>query len=256
MNKKWMLFVSLVTLGAFSLGAATGTKITATLKQQQINYKGTSYSKEVVEYKGTNYVPLREFSNLLGVSANYEKGIIELGEGASETTTPVSETTPASPAAPVSPAPASQVADKSNPAPVGTRQKVEVTTYAGNYTAELYVKEVIRGAAAWSKIKEVNMFNEAAAPGKEYILAKINMKVLAATSKVDVASFDFNVYSGNGSKYDSCSTVEPSPVFAGALYSGDTLEGWAVFEVDQTDQAPKIGWGQKTDGTGGVWFLI
>lgn len=80
MNKKLALFISMLTIGAFTVGAATGTKITATLMQQPIVLDGTTNTKQVINYNNSTYVPLREFANMTGISVNYQNGKIYVGE--------------------------------------------------------------------------------------------------------------------------------------------------------------------------------
>lgn len=244
MNKKLALFVSILTVGSFSLGAATGTRITATLKQQQINYSGSTYNKQVIEYKGTNYVPLREFGNILGTNATYQNGVIYLSGGNQS-------------ASSGSVAQASSYS-RINPAPVGTSQKVTVDNFSDKYTAEVCVKEVIRGNAAWNKIKEANMFNDEPSADKEYILAKISIKAISVADdkKLDVSKYNFNLYSSSNSEYDTVSVVEPDPALGGSIYTGASTEGWCAFLVNKNDSAPKIVYGQKYDGTGGIWFSL
>ena len=80
----------------------------------------------------------------------------------------------------------------SNPAPLNTIQTISGTSpmsFSQTYTAEMSVKEIVRGAEAWSRLQAANMFNSPAPEGYEYILARIYFKVL------DVAkgqTFDLN----------------------------------------------------------------
>lgn len=78
--KKSRIIAGALLLTSFTVGAATGTKITAELKSQQISYNGSNVSKKVVSYDGTTYVPLREFSQLVGIPVEYKNNIIYLGE--------------------------------------------------------------------------------------------------------------------------------------------------------------------------------
>jgi len=80
--KKGLLFIGILLI-AFTVGAATGTKITAELRNQSINYNGNLSGQQVISYKGTTYVPLKAFSSLVGVSVNYKDGIVYLGEDSS-----------------------------------------------------------------------------------------------------------------------------------------------------------------------------
>ena len=52
LKKKVAVFMGVMTVGAFSIGAATGIRVAATYKQQQINYYYYVYSKPVIEFDG------------------------------------------------------------------------------------------------------------------------------------------------------------------------------------------------------------
>lgn len=77
--KKVLAFLGVLLLGV-TVGAATGVKITAELKNQKINFNGNLSNQEIISYKGSTYVPLRAFSNLVNIPVNYKDGIIYLGE--------------------------------------------------------------------------------------------------------------------------------------------------------------------------------
>lgn len=240
MKKRLLLGLAIITCTSFTVGAATGGKITAYLNQQKIVCNGSTSTKQVISYNSSTYVPLREFANMVGVNVNYQDGTIFVGDntGSTATTTTYSRT---------------------NPAPIGTTQAITVKDYIDNYKAEVCVKEVIRGDAAWQKIKEANMFNDEAENGKEYILAKISVKAISIDEdkKLDVSRYNFKCYSASNMEYsDLWSVVEPEPTLGGSIYTGASTEGWVAFQVDKTDLAPKIVYGQSYDGTGGIWFSL
>lgn len=80
MKSKLALFaLSFMLLGG-TIGAATGIKITAELRPQQVSYKGNIVNQQVLSYKDNTYVPLKVFGNLLGIPVNYKNGIIYLDE--------------------------------------------------------------------------------------------------------------------------------------------------------------------------------
>ena len=84
-NKKFIL-TAIAALGlCFSVGAATGVKISAELKKQVINVGGKESTNEVIAYEGTTYVPLRQVGNMLGAKVEYKDGVIYLGEEKVET---------------------------------------------------------------------------------------------------------------------------------------------------------------------------
>ena len=82
MKKQKFILTAVVALGlCFSVGAATGVKISAELKNQPMQVNGTSVTKEVITYNNTTYVPLRQVGEMLGASVGYQDGIVVL-EGA------------------------------------------------------------------------------------------------------------------------------------------------------------------------------
>lgn len=73
--------VLLATLSiAFTVGAATGTRISAMLQNQRIYVNGNYYTERVISYNGTTYVPLRRFSNFLEVPVDYRNNVIYVGD--------------------------------------------------------------------------------------------------------------------------------------------------------------------------------
>lgn len=102
---------------------------------------------------------------------------------------------------------------------------------------ELTITEVKRGGSAWNMIKGANMFNDKPAQGKEYLLAKIKIKVIETKDDepYNVETSDFKMVSSKGVVYDSPSIVEPEPKLDGEVYSGGVIEGWESFEVDKSD---------------------
>jgi hypothetical protein len=88
--KKSLLFIGTLLL-AFTIGAATGTKISATLQNQSIVYNGATSTQKVISYNGTTYVPLRGFSDLVKIPVKYSNSTIYLGANNTEST-PIAST--------------------------------------------------------------------------------------------------------------------------------------------------------------------
>ena len=118
--------------------------------------------------------------------------------------------------------------------------------------------EIIRGAEAWNKIINANMFNDEAPDGYEYILARIAFSVLDTKTDfaVDSPEYDFDTFSSNNEEMEKVSVVEPEPQMADRLYEGGNTEGWITVMVRKDDPAPKIAYGLDYDGTGGIWFAL
>lgn len=192
-----------------------------------------------ISYKNRTYLPVRAIGEALGINIDWINATrtVVIGDSIDTTT----------------------IYSRTNPAPIGVAQRVTVDDYLNSYTAEVTVKETIRGEAAWEKIKEANMFNEEAGPDEEYILAKIYIKAIQVKDdkSIDVSSVNFDLYSEGNTKYnDFHSVVTPEPSISTSLYSGAEHEGYAAFKVKKADKNPKIAYGLNYDGTGGIWLKI
>jgi len=128
-----------------------------------------------------------------------------------------------------------------------------------NYEARVTLQEVLRGAEAWSRIKEANQFNDPADPGFEYLLARIRFEYLKAEDPdktYDLNSFQFTAVSSEGKEYEYAFVVEPQPQLSASLYPGASHEGWAAFRVTLYDTAPLLTFGRDYSGRGGVWWKL
>ena len=197
-------------------------------------------SNEPFIYNGTTYLPVRAVSEAVGKKVTWDgnTNTVYLGEVPAST--------------------GQSAYSRTNPAPIGTAQTYRVDDYSEKYTANVQILSVERGDAAWSKIKEANMFNDEPESGKEYILAKVKIAVsnVQDDKAVSVSGYMFDAFSGSNVEYDLPSIVEPEPEFYGDIYSGSSKEGYIAFEVDKSDTAPKAVFGRKYDGTGGIWFKL
>lgn len=240
--KKKMFWVVVISLGAsFSLGAATGVKITAELKQQNIIQAGKTMSKEVVTYKGTTYVPLREFANLVGVNIDYKEGNIYLGDDINT--------------------PSISSYNYNNPAPIGTPQIGYSIHYkTGKYTAEIKITEVIRGNEALEIIKANNKYGTIIGDNEEYLIAKISAKILT-TEKDGAIPFDTNnfiAYSGNNKSYAMAPIYRIPNQLSATLTKNGSTEGYVYLEVNKDDKHPKLGLRTSDSNiiTKGIWFAL
>lgn len=82
------------------------------------------------------------------------------------------------------------------------------------------------------------MFNSE--PKDEYILAKIDvsMDTVKDDKAVSINGYDFDCYSSSNVKYDK--VVVGTPELNTYLYEGGSTVGYVVFEVQQTDENPKM----------------
>lgn len=147
---------------------------------------------------------------------------------------------------------------RSNPAPVGTAQTINIESYSGDYSTTITVTEVIRGADAWTMIQEANRYNSEPTSGTEYIVVKVKADLISAENdrSVSFSEYSFDCFNAQGTEYQNVSVVDPSPEFSGSIYAGGSMEGYIVVSVDETDTAPRIVYGANYDGTGGIWFSL
>lgn len=82
--KKGILVVCLSLSMVITASAFVQKTISATMKSQDIAYKGNNMNQEVLVYNNTTYVPLRNFSEIVGVPVEYKNGVIYLGDTANQ----------------------------------------------------------------------------------------------------------------------------------------------------------------------------
>ena len=237
-----LLFVLVIPVVASSISATLEyNNIKITLDGIQLEPKDAN--GKVVEpfiIEGTTYLPVRAVSNALGLDVGWNDG-----------TKTVMLSTPG--------IAASGTYGRTNPAPVGTTQKINIDDYSNTYIATITITELLRGNAAWIKIQEANLYNDEPEAGKEYILAKIKLSAsnVKDDKAVSLSSYSFTAFSSDNVQYtDTFWEVTPSPEFSGDIYDGATLEGYAAYTVNANDTAPKIVFGNNYDGTGGIWFAL
>lgn len=170
--KKGLFIIGALTLCSFTVGAATGIKINAELKNQIVNCNGGRINQEVVSYNGTTYVPLRAFSNMLGVTTDYVNGEIII-----ESPKPVVVEKPVEISLPAK----EEISDKpkskyniENPAPNGSTQTISFN----GYDFEVTVKNS-RQKFAYT--------NRDTGEGYYYIEADVELELLNSSTNRDEA---------------------------------------------------------------------
>jgi hypothetical protein len=239
-------FTTGVLCGALIFGSvnAFATGFTAELADFKVLVNGKVFQSQQppLVINDSTYLPLRAVGDALGVAVNWNSNLNQVEIGST-------------PAATVS-----EVANysRNNPAPINTVQNISVTNFSGNYNANLRITETIRGNKAWELIKATNQFNSAPKEGYEYVLAKVAVSVMSVDNDkaVDLNSYNFQCFSGNNEESPRASVVVPSPAFTSKLYTGGNAEGYIALQVKKDDQDPKIVYGLKYDGSGGIWFSI
>lgn len=240
--------VMVLALGTTAFATLKNVQASLTYKNISVTLDGTKLSLkdangnsvEPFMYNGTNYLPARALAEALGLNVAWN--------GSTNT---VVLTTPGTTA--------SGSYSRTNPAPANITQSITIEDYSyGTYTASMTVTDILRGAEAWNRISAANMFNESAPAGYEYILAKVKVTIDKNTkdASVTLGQYDFKAYSSTNSAYDDPAVVEPDPAFSGDAFAGGSIEGWMAWQVAQNDTAPKMVFGQKYDGTGGIWFSL
>lgn len=263
--KKYRGFIAgmltmLLIVSVAGTASATLGKITKELEYRNIK---VSLDGEVLDLKdsagnhvepfmfdGTNYLPVRALAEALGLNVTWDgsTSTVVLTTGDQK---PTPEDTTQAVAAP-------GTYGRTNPAPVGTAQKVTVNNYGWSYTATVEIIETFRGQTAWAAIRNANRFNKAPNSSREYILAAVRVTVDSVSDDraVNMREYDFKAFSGQNAEYATEATVEPEPTFDGKAYAGATVEGFVSFVVDVDDPSPKIVYGADYNGNGGIWFSL
>lgn len=232
---------ALITIFVFSgfvtFGASITKKIDVILNNANVSINGRLLSGGNITYNNIVYVPITKVAESFGKTITYDKKSNTLN---------------------VSDKVAKNSYNINNPAPLNITQTILVQNYTDHYTAEIAVKEVVRGSEALRMLKEANSMNDDATEGFEYILAKVDFKLLdnIEGKSLSVSGYDFESFSGMNKKYDTASVVIPDPELRTELYKGASATGWVAFKVRQDDPNPKMVYGKSYDGTGGVWFSL
>ena len=101
---------------------------------------------------------------------------------------------------------------------------------------EVGILDMVRGEAALAAIQEANQFNDPPDEGFEYVLVRVrarNVSWVDYTAEIDEGWFRIN---GNaGVLYAGITVVEPRPRLQAHVFPGGEVEGWAAFQVSQSD---------------------
>jgi len=211
-------------------GKTIVTEIATITKDSQVN--------------GSNYVSARALAEAMGGTVAWANNTVVV------TTKKQTASTPAA-----TPKPASY--SYANPAPLYTLQTIAVKDIFDNYKAEIKVLGILRGQQAWEKIYAAYQYNDPPAEGYEYLLAKIYFKL---NDIEEGKAFDLNgivhikLVSSVGKEYDLSWISAPEPSLNAKLYKDASNEGYAVYLVKKDDLKPKLTFGRKYDGSGGIWF--
>ncbi len=153
-----------------------------------------------------------------------------------------------------------QYNSSTNPASVGETVKSMIelgSVYSNIYDISITVIETVRGKNAMDLLKKADRKNSKPPKGYEYILvrARFEMKGRAVT---DTLSFNVGdnplqwvALASDLTDYPKASVTVPKPALMGTVKSGDSLEGWAAFMVDQKDTSPVMVFDPDSGGATG-----
>jgi len=98
------------------------------------------------------------------------------------------------------------------------------------------------------------MFNDPPLEGYEYVLVKIKFKIISAPTPDTiywVYDRQFDAVSNDGLVYIDASIVDPEPSLDRDIRENQYAEGWAVYQVYETDDKPIL-----VFEDGGAWFKL
>lgn len=150
----------------------------------------------------------------------------------------------------------SKLGSRTNPVPFQTTATVEDELFNDNGDSfpikfDLTVVEVVRGDAAFQKLKSMNEFNEPAPEGYEWILAKTKVKFTESETQ-DLAFhidgiMNFNMVSESGDIYSGDVTGTTEPDFSFEMYVGNEKEGY-ISALVKTSEKAQLRYEEMVDG--------
>ncbi|WP_235714611.1 hypothetical protein [Neobacillus dielmonensis] len=152
--------------------------------------------------------------------------------------------------------PVSKLGSRTNPIPFQQTAAVEDEVYndAGEafpITFDLTMEDVIRGDAAFQKLKSMNEFNEPAPDGYEWVLVKAKVKFTESKTQDLAFSIDgimnFKMVSESGDIYSGDSFATTNPEFSFEMYVGNEKEGYIAGLV-KTGEKAQLRYGEFMDG--------
>jgi hypothetical protein len=141
---------------------------------------------------------------------------------------------------------ASKLGSRSNPVPYQKTATTDDELYNDSGDSfpmkfDLTVEEVIRGDAAYNKLKAMNEFNEQAPNGYEWMLVKTKVKFLECESQDLSFTIDgimnFKMVSESGDIYSGDIFGTTDPDFSFEMYVGNEKEGYISGPVKKGEKA-------------------
>lgn len=156
-----------------------------------------------------------------------------------------------------------------NPAPIGMQLETVIECGFGyrpheKYNVKVTLLEAVRGDKAWQRIKAVSASNQPPQRGFEYILARIKFEYSARGAPGDciheLRSEEFTAFSGKGIEYENPLVVPPQPELNAKLRSGESFEGWLVFQTSPSEDTALLRFmasvGRAVEQGGQIWFRL
>lgn len=226
-------FIAGLIIGVLLTGsiAFAASNLTAVKSAFVTSVNGKTVKQDIVTINGEYYSNLKQLAGNLGIKYKVDtkgKKLI-LGE-----------------------APAVNTNSRSNPAPVGKTQ----TLTSQAYTADITVKEIVRGDKVKDLITKAESKDFKLEAGYEYLFAKVkfHLKNTDENRSIFVVNVSFALVSEKGSAYEPIKYAElPAETLNSALNKGQSAEGWVIFKVKTEDKKPLITYGGY-DGAGSLWF--
>lgn len=147
-----------------------------------------------------------------------------------------------------------------DPAAIGTPVKslIELgSVYPSNYDIAITVLETIRGKEALDLLKKGNATVKQPKDGFEYMLARVKFEMTGReisenkTFELGTSPLQWVAYSSNIEEYESVSVAPPKPVLTGVVRSGNAVEGWLTFAVEQKESKPVMAFDPDSGGANG-----
>lgn len=160
---------------------------------------------------------------------------------------------------------------RSNPASIGETITTNFEGYEGDYGLKVSVLEVYRGDEAMALLNKAydagpadNFRPIPPNDGYEYLLTKIKFEYMdgpTPDTKYDVSEYEFYVISTWGKEYFNSFKMifPPEPELSTSLYPGASIEGWAVYEIEPSDEKPLINFKSDENSNNediGLWFKL
>ena len=123
-----------------------------------------------------------------------------------------------------------------------------------NFDVTITLLETVRSKQALERLQTASADIKAAKAGYEYLLARIRFALQGrAVSDIGVfelgdSPFQWIAYSSDLRQYESAAVTPPKPALQGPARSGEAVEGWVVFAVEQKEREPMMAFDPSSGG--------